>query len=365
MTPLISALYTNKYNESLFSAMGINRRHFIKSCAALAAFYYFPACGQTPSTVEQALFGQLPKPSQIQRVISSGAPSDLLLFALAPEKMVGFSSINLQKNHSDLFAKPWRELPIYGRLAGRGSTLSLEKLLDYNPQLILDTGNIDDTYRSQAEKVAQQTGIAYLLIAGGLEDTPQQLRQLGELLNAQQSAQQLSDLAEQYLKSAKQFAQKNQTNTLSFYLARGAKGLQTGTKGSIHTEAIEILGLRNVADMPNFKGLTEVSMEQLYEWNPDIIITQYEEAVQFIHGSPLWKGLNAISSNRLFTFSGMPFGWLDGPPSVNRLLGMRRLQSHFDQQLALSIHDDIKQFFALFYHSSLTDEQIDKLMRSS
>lgn len=345
--------------------MGINRRHFIKSCAALAALYYLPAYGRANNAVDQALFGQLPKPNQIQRVISSGPPSDLLLFALAPEKMVGFSSINLQKGHSDLFAQQWRELPIYGRLAGRGSTLSLEKLLDYNPQLILDTGNIDDTYRSQAEKVAQQTGIAYLLIAGGLEDSPQQLRQLGEILNVPQQAEQLSHLAEQYLQSAKQFAKKNQNKTFSFYLARGAKGLQTGTKGSIHTEAIEILGLRNVADIPNFKGLTEVSMEQLYEWNPDIIITQYEEAVQFIHCSQLWKGLSAVSSNRLFTFSGMPFGWLDGPPSVNRLLGMRRLQSHFDQQVELSIRDDIKQFFALFYHSSLTDEQIDKLMSAS
>lgn len=345
--------------------MRINRRYFLKSCAALAALYYLPAYGLSNNKVEQALFGVLPKPDKIQRVISSGPPSDLLLFALAPEKMVGFSSINLQKGHSDLFAAQWRNLPIYGRLAGRGSTLSLEKLLDYNPELIIDTGNIDETYRSQAEKVAKQTGIAYLLLAGGLQDAPHQLRQLGEILNVDQQTQKLSVVAERYLQDAKQFSVQNQSHALSFYLARGAKGLQTGTKGSIHTEAIEMLGFRNVADIPGFHGLTEVSMEQLYDWNPDIIITQYEEAEALINSSALWKGLTAVSSNRLLSFGGMPFGWIDGPPGVNRLLGMRRLQSHFDKQIESTIRDDIKQFFSLFYHSELTNAQVDMLMEQS
>ncbi|EPL3992381.1 ABC transporter substrate-binding protein [Providencia stuartii] len=341
--------------------MGINRRLFIQSCAALAALAYLPAYGR----IEQALFGVLPQPNKIQRVMSSGPPADLLLFALAPEKMVGFSSIHLQKEHDELFAQQWRDLPIYGRLAGRGSTLSLEKLLDYNPQLIIDTGNIDDTYRSQAAKLAKQTGIAYLLIAGGLQDSAQQLLQLGETLNVPQQAQTLSTLAKHYLQDAKQFAIQHHANAPSFYLARGAKGLQTGTRGSIHTEAIEILGFRNVADIPNFRGLTEVSMEQLYDWNPDIIITQYQEAEEFIRQSALWKGLTAVATNQLLTFGGMPFGWLDGPPGINRLLGMRRLQSHFDQQIEPTIRDDIKQFFHLFYHSSVTDTQIDRLMELS
>lgn len=350
--------------------MAINRRQFIKSSAILSAFYCLPSFAQNRK-VEEALFGLLPAANKIQRVISAGPPSDLLLFALAPEKMVGFSSISLKKGKIGLFDQKWCELPVYGRLAGRGSTLSLEKLLAYNPELIIDTGNIDETYRSQAQKITKQTGISYLLIAGGLQDSPQQLRQLGEILGVNSHTEKLSNLAERYLFDAIQFAKNNQINgsqpqkPLSFYLARGAKGLQTGSKGSIHTEAIEILGLRNVVDISGFHGLTEVSMEQLYDWNPDIIITQYDEAVEFITHAPLWKGLNAISSNSLYIFSGVPFGWLDGPPGINRLLGMRRLQSYFDKKIAATIQHDIQQFFALFYHSALTQEQITSLMEMS
>lgn len=345
--------------------MAINRRYFIKSCAALMAMYSLPSFAQAHQKVEEALFGSLPAPDKIQRVISSGPPSDLLLFALAPEKMVGFASISLKKGKTSLFAHQWLELPVYGRLAGRGSTLSLEQLLSYNPELIIDTGTIDDTYRSQAEKVAKQTGIPCLLIEGGLKDSPQQLQQLGDVLGVNTQAEKLSTLARRYLDDAEQFSNSRQKKPLSFYLARGAKGLETGAKGSIHTEAIEMLGFRNVVEVPNFNGLTQVSMEQLYEWNPDIIITQYEEAIGFISTSALWRGLNAIDNNQLFIFGGMPFGWLDGPPGVNRLLGMRRLQSHFDHQVAATIRQDIAEFFSLFYHSSITSAQIDTLMDKS
>ncbi|MBG5884334.1 ABC transporter substrate-binding protein [Providencia alcalifaciens] len=343
--------------------MAMNRRHFIQSCAVLAAYYSLPAFSRSP--VAEALFGTLPANGNIQKVITAGPPADLLVFALAPEKMVGFASINLKKGNSELFAPQWMNLPVYGRLAGRGSTLSLEQLLAYHPDLILDTGNIDETYRSQAEKVAKQTGIPYLLMDGKLIDAPQQLRQLGRLLNVNQQAEKLSMVAERYLSNAQQFALTQQQKPLSFYLARGAKGLQTGTKGSIHTEAIEMLGFRNVVDIDGFHGLTDVSMEQLYQWEPDIIITQYDESVELITHSPLWAGLKAISSNNLFVFSGMPFGWLDGPPGINRLLGMRRLQSHFDKAVEETMTHDLRQFFELFYHSSLTQEQVDLLMERS
>lgn len=345
--------------------MAINRRQFLKSSAILAAYYSLPGFAGAQRHVEAVIFGQLPTPNHLHRVISSGPPSDLLMFALAPEKMVGFASISLKKGQTGLFAKQWLDLPVYGRLAGRGSTLSLEQLLSYNPNLIIDTGNIDETYRSQAEKVAKQTQVPYLLIAGGLKDAPQQLIQLGKTLGVEAQAQTLSQLAQRYLNDAIAFANNPQQKPLSFYLARGAKGLETGAKGSIHTEAIEMLGLRNVVDVPNFRGLTTVSMEQLYQWNPDIIITQYDEAIEFMTTSPLWKGLDAIKNQQLLTFTGMPFGWLDGPPGVNRLLGMRRLQSHFDKQTAATIKQDIAEFFTLFYHSPLTSAQVDLLLEKS
>src|SRR5690606_428623 len=70
------------------------------------------------------------------------------------------------------------DLPLLGRLAGRGSTMTLEQLVLLAPDLVIDAGSVTATYRSMAERVAQQTGIPYLLVDGRLEESAQQLREV-------------------------------------------------------------------------------------------------------------------------------------------------------------------------------------------
>lgn len=151
-----------------------------------------------------------------------------------------------------------------------------------------------------------------MLIDGTLKDSPAQLRQTGALLGVAESAETLALIAEQYLSDAALFACEQHTHP-RFYLARGAKGLQTGAKHSIHTEAIEALGFENVVDIPDFTGLTDVSPEQLLIWDPDLIITQDENAYQQIMQGSVWKSIQAVKNNNVLLFKGLPFGWLDGP----------------------------------------------------
>ncbi|TCI20160.1 ABC transporter substrate-binding protein, partial [Exiguobacterium sp. SL-9] len=141
---------------------------------------------------------------------------------------------------------------------------------------------------SLAKRVSDQTGVPYVLIDGTLKDSPAQLRQTGALLGVTERAETLALIAEQYLSDATLFASTQKTSP-RFYLARGAKGLQTGARNSIHTEAIEALGFENVVDIPNFTGLTDVSPEQLLMWDPEIIITQDENAYQQIMQDSVWK----------------------------------------------------------------------------
>ena len=63
-----------------------------------------------------------------------------------------------------------------GRLTGRGDTLNLERLVAEKPDLIIDFGSINDTYRSLADRVQSQTGIPYLLIDGRFNNTAAALR---------------------------------------------------------------------------------------------------------------------------------------------------------------------------------------------
>lgn len=127
--------------------------------------------------------GALPAPAAIQRVFAAGPPAAVFLYVLVPEKLLGWP-MNLAPAQLAFIHPEQQHLPFVGRLAGRGSTVSLESLLLLAPDVIVDLGNAGVTQRSAAQRLTQQTGIATVQIEGLLAQTPQQLRQAGALLGA-------------------------------------------------------------------------------------------------------------------------------------------------------------------------------------
>lgn len=306
-------------------------------------------------------FGNVPPPHQINKIISAGYPSDILLLAIAPEKLAGFSSIDMQSEQSSLFLPPLNLLPKLGRLAGRGSTLSLESVLAINPDLIIDVGLSDPTYLSTSQKVSQQTGIPYLLISGKLSDSPEQIKQLGALLGISDRVTPLADYAERILQQSQDYKNEHHQE-MRFYTGRGPDGLETGFTGSIHTQVAEMLGLKNVADINGFHGISKVSMEQVLLWDPEVIITQDKQFYCLLSHSTLWKNISAVKQKRVFLSPARPFGWVDMPPGINRLLGLRWLQAELSAEPQPQLQQDIKRFFRLFYHIDLTDDNVAALL---
>ncbi|MFQ6371671.1 ABC transporter substrate-binding protein [Shewanella sp. YIC-542] len=339
--------------------MDVTRRLLLQGLASCSALAAMPSLALANTSLLLP-FGQLPAPERIQRVLSAGAPADMLLLALAPHLLAGLSSFELHQGYP-WFSKEIGQLPKLGRLAGRASTLTLERLLTLKPQLILDCGNVNDTYRSAAKRTVAQTKIPYLLVSGRLSDSAAQLTQTGTILGVRDHAAILADMASQWLTEAGSFAQ-TLGRKLTFYTARGAKGLETGLTGSLHTEAIELLGLHNVAASEGRRGLAQVSMEQLLLWQPDIIIAQDEVTWRHIMQTPQWQGIRAVKQQQVLLYRRFPFGWLDAPPGVNRLLGMRRLQAHLDKRLQAGFKADMQQFFQLFFHSHLSDKHYHALV---
>lgn len=338
--------------------MALTRRMFAQLVASALLLRHLPALAQTPLTVA---VGGTPGPNITQRVFSAGAPADMLLLAVAPEKLVGLSSFDFSRQTAIPFHDDIRALPKLGRLAGRASTLSLESLLALKPDLVVDCGNADETWLSQARQVSAQTQIPWLLINGELRRSPEQLLAAGEALGVDSRARAQVRLARRFVDEALAFSHSPGAK-LSFYAARGARGLETGLQGSLHTEAAELLGLHNVAQIPGRQGLTQVSMENLLSWQPDIILVQDAVTAQYLREDPVWQGVNAVANQRILFLSGLPFGWLDAPPGINRLLGLRRLHAWLDPQVNASFKADMQRYSELFWHTTLSDAQYQRLV---
>ncbi|MBP6860930.1 MAG: iron ABC transporter substrate-binding protein [Neisseriaceae bacterium] len=335
------------------------RRLFLRTVAIAALALLLPMSAVAASKPLLYVYGAVPSPKAIKRVISAGGPSDVLLLSLAPEKMLGLASANTDPKRRAYFSPAVAKLPTLGRLSGRGSTLPLEKLIALKPDVIIDVGNVTAAYRSQAQRLAQQTQIPYVLVDGRLADAPQQLRELGKLLGVADRGNALAAMAETILKQARQNAAAQAGKpALKVYFGRGVDGLETGLAGSIHTEALEYVGATNVAQAGGKKILTRVSMEQLLLWQPDVVLTQDPKFYQSLHQNKAWQGVKAVKNKRVYLVPSLPYGWLDGPPSINRLLGLIWLQKTvYPGASSRDAAAQIKRYFKLFYGHDLATGQ--------
>jgi iron complex transport system substrate-binding protein len=302
-------------------------------------------------------------PERVQRVFAAGPPASILLYTLAPETMLGWPRVN-SKAEAAFMPPQYAGLPELGRLTGRGDTANVEVVLASRPDILFDYGTIDPTYMSLADRVQQQTRLPYLLIDGRFERIPEAYRTLGRLLGLEDRAEKLARYAETTLADARRIAASvPAARRPRAYYARGPEGLETGLSGSINVELLDWVGADNVAKSAGGGGLAAVSIEQVLQWDPDVVLTLDAGFHDRVRTDPRWKDLRAVREGRVYLGPSLPFGWFDRPPSVNRLIGVRWLLSVlYPEQAPGDLREEARGFYALFYHQEPSPAQLDRLL---
>jgi iron complex transport system substrate-binding protein len=308
---------------------------------------------------------QVAVPDRIERVFAAGPPAMVLLYVLAPDKMIGWPRAPHPEEMAYI-APAYRDLPEVGWLTGRGDTVNLEILLQSKPDLIFDFGSVRDTYVSLAERVQGQTGIPYLLVDGTFANTAQAVRLLGAVLGVEERAEKIARYVEEsFAEIDAILASVPEGARPRVYLARGPAGLETGLKGSINSEIIDQVGAVNVAADPSGtrRGLAQVPVEQIVLWDPAIVITWDRTFYRNVADDFYWQSIEAVADRRVYLSPTAPFGWIDRPPSINRLIGLKWLAGLFyPDQAKQDLREVTRSFYDLFYHVDLTDADLDRLL---
>jgi iron complex transport system substrate-binding protein len=295
------------------------------------------------------------------RIFPAGPPAAILLYTLAPDLLIGWPRANRPEECVYMLPEICMR-PAVGRITGRGNTANLETVLALKPDLILDIGSVNDTYISLADRVQQQTGIPYALLDGRFVQTADAYQILGRLVGHQRSAADLADYCSHTLTTITgRIADVPREQRPRLYYARGPRGLQTGGKGSINVETAELLA-RNVADeLPG--GLANVSLEQVLLWDPDVIVTIDRDFAASARSDPTWRTVRAVRNGRVFLSPSVPFGWIDFPPSVNRLIGLWWLAKIlYPDKFPEDMTALTREFYSKFYHVTPTDAQIAQIL---
>ena len=336
----------------------INRRALL---AGLSAAALIGPRRASAATAKDAAGRAVPIPARVARVFPAGPPAAILLYTLAPELLIGWPRANRAEECAYMLPEICAR-PEVGRITGRGNTANLETVLALKPDLILDVGSTSATFVSLAERVQEQTGIPYALLDGRFAAIAGTYRTLGELTGRSEDAEKLARYAEDTLKTIlDRIAPMAAGERPRVYYARGPRGLSTGLGGSINVETIEMLG-RNVAGETQ-GGLANVSIEQILVWNPDVIVTIDQEFAANVRSDSAWASVKAISDNRVHLSPKMPFGWVDFPPSVNRLIGLWWLAKLlYPERFPEDLRALTSDFYSRFYHVTPTAAQIDHVL---
>jgi iron complex transport system substrate-binding protein len=335
----------------------IDRRTLI---AGLAAALVAPRRGFA-AAISDAAGRAVPIPARVTRVFPAGPPAAILLYTLAPELLIGWPRANRPEECAYMLPEICTR-PEVGRITGRGNTANLETVLALKPDLIVDVGSTSATFVSLADRVHEQTGIPYALLDGRFTGIAKTYRSLGELIGRPEDAEKLASYAEDTLKTILGRVEPIAVSTRpTVYYARGPRGLSTGLGGSINVETIEMLS-RNVAGETK-GGLANVSIEQILLWNPDVIVTIDQEFAASVRSDPSWASVKAVRDNRVHLSPKMPFGWVDFPPSVNRLIGLWWLAKIlYPERFPEDLRALTQDFYTRFYHVTPSAAQIDHVL---
>ena len=218
-------------------------------------------------------------------------------------------------------------LPETGALSGGGAPMSLEAAAALRPDFILDYGDRDDADLDLAERIRHRIGRPWHLIDGALMRTPEALREAGRLLDVPERGEHLAAEAERLIN----LWQAPRRVGPTFYYARGADGLETAFSGALAVEVLERGAWRNVAT--GGRDIGRVSRERVVAWDPEMLVTLDRRFAEGAADDPVWRRRADGSRRRLLLLPDRPFGWIDRPPSVNRLLGVH-WAAYGDQDMA-------------------------------
>ena len=134
--------------------------------------------------------------------------------------------------------------------------------------------------------------------------------------------------------------------------------MDLATAGTGAAEVFALLGWQSLA--PEGAGASHhTSIDAIRAFDPDVLIFQNAGMRQIVADSPEWRALRAVQLHRAYIAPDVPFGWLDEPPSINRLLGLAVLNARGGVAVALAA-----TFNAIVYGRTPTAQQLSVLRES-
>jgi iron complex transport system substrate-binding protein len=306
--------------------------------------------------------------TNLTRVALSGPLTQLVLFALCPDKLVGLATA-WSPEAEEFIRTEYYNLRILGQLYGGAGTLNLEEIAATGAQVIIDVGETKDNMVQDMDNLQDQLGIATVHIDAYTASVGDAYRKLGELLDMEDEAEVLGEYCDEvYANTLSIVNEVGESGKANLLYCLGDSGINVIARGSYHAEIIDLLAHNlAVVDNPSSKGTgNQVDLEQIMLWNPDVIIFAPNSIYGTVGNNTDWADITAIENGDYYEAPFGPYNWMGFPASVQRYLGMIWLaQLLYPDVAQYDVYQEVSEYFDLFYHCNITVEQYNRLIANS
>lgn len=312
----------------------------------------------------------VPAAEDIESVFSTGPVAAIFMYMVAPDKLLGWN-YKLNDVEKSIILEKYHDLPNFGM----GDAINYEAVIAANPTIALNCGKINDAMVSDCDALSKSLGIPVIAVDNELNNSAEAFRFMGELLGVEDHAEELAEYSEKIFTDIASLADIPEDEKVSVYFGNGEDSLETAPRGSQHAQILDAVNVTNVADLELGDGSrVQISAEQLLAWNPDVIVVNGEpkadksgnSAAEDILSNPDYASLKAVQDNKVYGTPNAPFSWVDRPAGPNRLIGMRWLSAVvYPEYIKCDVNEEIREFFNLFYHVDLSDEQLENVLKGT
>ncbi|TCP97748.1 iron complex transport system substrate-binding protein [Cricetibacter osteomyelitidis] len=308
--------------------------------------------------VQDIKSNQIELPDQVERVADLWhANNQIVLLLGGADKLVGTTDvIKRNKWFSEVYPRI-NEVPALTN----GQGVQLESLLEVQPQAVLVS---NQAAKQEVERAGLKAVLVQFQDFDGLKNT---VKITADVLGGNAPT-----IAETYIKELdgnirfiaerlKNVSEQDKPTVLHIANANNLYKIDGGM--SIVGEWITKAGGKNA--LPNQANLVEVSMEEIINANPDVIIIGSFNAIQGIKkikADPLWKSLNAVKNNRIFVNPLGTFPWdrYSGEEALQLLWAAKLF--HPEKFADLNMVEKTQDFYKRYYQYNLTKENAEKIL---
>ena len=301
---------------------------------------------------------QVELPATITRIMPTGPIAQQILFAIAPDMLVGLADKFSDASHG-IIADEYYKLDYLGQLY-KSADMNIEALALAGPQVIFDIGQSMSAGKEDMESLQKQTGIPTVYIYSDLSNMAQVYRTLGKLLGREERAEELALFCERiYSRTESIMNQVGDNKVKAMYVLFG-DGHNVLAKGSYHADLMDwITDNVVVVDSPSNKGSgNTVDMEQIMLWDPEFILFSTEGIYGQVADDPVWSKMAAIADGNYVEVPSVPHTWMGNPPGVQRYLSLIWLTDLlYPDYCDYDVKAEVMEFYRLFYGCEMTDAQ--------